>query len=84
LTDAGGISEITRGQRAKDIPDRLPLEGRVGVLERGELGFHPSHPPRVSKVITADLFWLAPEPLRAGTTYAFRCNNAELSAQGAA
>ncbi len=50
-------------------------------LARGELGFEPSHPPRVSRTITADLFWLAPKPLLAGKSYAFRCGNAELLAQ---
>lgn len=50
-------------------------------LERGELGFYPQQPPRVSRVITADLFWLAPNPLKAGSKYAFRCNNSDLFAQ---
>lgn len=50
-------------------------------LQRGELGFDPQTPPRVSRSITADLFWLAPKPLTAGKSYAFRCGNAELLAQ---
>ncbi len=50
-------------------------------LERGELGFEPQHPPRVSRSFTADLFWLAPEPLQVGKSYALRCGNAELLAQ---
>jgi bifunctional enzyme CysN/CysC len=50
-------------------------------LERGELGFHTYAPPRVSGSINADLFWLSPQPLRAGKTYALRCANAELQAQ---
>ncbi|MGE0528784.1 MAG: adenylyl-sulfate kinase, partial [Bdellovibrionales bacterium] len=50
-------------------------------LERGELGFAPEAPARISRKITADLFWLAPQPLQAGRTYTFRCANAELSAQ---
>lgn len=50
-------------------------------LQRGELGFEPQHPPRVSRSLTADLFWLAPKPLVAGKSYNFRCGNAELLAQ---
>ncbi len=50
-------------------------------LARGELGFEPQHPPKVSRTITADLFWLAPKPLVAGKSYSFRCGNAELLAQ---
>jgi bifunctional enzyme CysN/CysC len=50
-------------------------------LERGELGFEPTRPPKVSRTITADLFWLAPSPLKAGKSYALRCGGAELQAQ---
>lgn len=50
-------------------------------LERGELGFAPENAPRVSHVITADLFWLAPAALKVGSRYAFRCANADLQAQ---
>lgn len=50
-------------------------------LQRGELGFEPLNPPRVSRSITADLFWLAPKPLTVGQAYGFRCGNAELEAQ---
>ncbi len=50
-------------------------------LQRGELGFEPQHPPRVSRSLTADLFWLSPKPLLAGKNYSFRCGNAELNAQ---
>lgn len=50
-------------------------------LQRGELGFEPSTPPRVSRSLTADLFWLSPKPLIAGKSYSFRCGNAELIAQ---
>lgn len=68
-------------------PEALPGDA-VGItledplfLERGELGFHTNHPPRVSRTVTADLFWLAPQPLKVGGKYAFRCANAELQAQ---
>ncbi|MBX3020568.1 MAG: adenylyl-sulfate kinase [Bdellovibrionales bacterium] len=50
-------------------------------LERGELGFHLSSTPRVSRSITADLFWLAPTSLTVGKKFAFRCANSELNAQ---
>jgi bifunctional enzyme CysN/CysC len=50
-------------------------------LERGELGFEPRFAPKVSRTITADLFWLAPQPLVAGKSYALRCGTSELRAQ---
>jgi len=50
-------------------------------LERGELGANPRHAPRVSKTVTADLFWLSHQPLQVGKSYGFRCANSELKAQ---
>jgi len=50
-------------------------------LERGELGFEPHQPPRLSRSFTADLFWLAPAALRVGKSYSLRCGNAEMLAQ---
>jgi bifunctional enzyme CysN/CysC len=50
-------------------------------LERGELGFPPAEAPRVSRTLTADVFWLSPRPLRTGQDFGFRCAGAELNAQ---
>lgn len=41
----------------------LTLEDQL-FLERGNLGFSPTHPPRENSRLKADLFWLHSEPLR--------------------
>jgi bifunctional enzyme CysN/CysC len=50
-------------------------------LERGELGFHPDRAPRMSQSLTADIFWLSPQPLIVGHKYKFRSSTSELRAQ---
>jgi bifunctional enzyme CysN/CysC len=55
------------------------LDGQVFV-ERGEVASHETDPPIETTVFKARLFWLAPEPLRAGAELTLRINTREVKA----
>ncbi|MCH8002123.1 MAG: adenylyl-sulfate kinase [Proteobacteria bacterium] len=60
--------------------DPLPIEAHAGesigvtldeqlFIERGEIASHEDHPPQLTTVFRATLFWLARAPLEVGKTY---------------